>query len=97
PTASAFPYTTFFRSTAPWISLIVAGLFEIGWPVGVKIAQTPGRALLGISIAVVGMARSGWLLWMAQKDIPIGTAYAVWTGSGARSEEHTSELQSREK
>ena len=69
--------------TAPWISLIVAGLFEIGWPVGLKIAQTPGRALLGISIAVVGMALSGWLLWLAQKDIPIGTAYAVWTGIGA--------------
>jgi len=69
--------------SAPWISLIFAGLFEIGWPVGLKLAQSPGRTLLGIIIAVACMALSGWLLWLAQKEIPIGTAYAVWTGIGA--------------
>ena len=46
-------------------------------------AQTPGRGLVGVLVAVVGMGVSGWLLWLAQKQIPIGTAYAVWTGIGA--------------
>jgi quaternary ammonium compound-resistance protein SugE len=67
----------------PWIYLIVAGLFEIGWPVGLKLSQTPGRLGLGLTVAVVCMAASGMLLWLAQKTIPIGTAYAVWTGIGA--------------
>jgi quaternary ammonium compound-resistance protein SugE len=67
----------------PWICLITAGLFEIGWPVGLKLSQTPGRFGLGLTVAVVCMAASGTLLWLAQKTIPIGTAYAVWTGIGA--------------
>ena len=67
----------------PWLYLVVAGFFEIGWPVGLKLSQVPGRTLLGIVIAVVGMAVSGWFLWLAQRNIPIGTAYAVWTGIGA--------------
>ena len=66
-----------------WVYLIVAGLFEIGWPVGLKLSQTPGRLIVGVVIAVVCMAASGALLWLAQKTIPIGTAYAVWTGIGA--------------
>ena len=66
-----------------WLYLIAAGLFEIGWPVGLKLSQTPGRLVLGVVIAVVCMAASGALLWLAQRAIPIGTAYAVWTGIGA--------------
>jgi quaternary ammonium compound-resistance protein SugE len=66
-----------------WTSLILAGLCEVAWPVGLKIAQSPGRAAAGIPLAVVGMAVSGWLLYVAQKQIPIGTAYTVWTGIGA--------------
>jgi quaternary ammonium compound-resistance protein SugE len=66
-----------------WIFLMVAGLFEVGWPVGLKLAQTPGRGLVGSALAVVCMAASGWLLYLAQRDIPMGTAYAVWTGIGA--------------
>ncbi len=66
-----------------WIYLIIAGLFEIGWPVGLKLSQTPGRLALGVVIAVACMAASGAFLWLAQKTIPIGTAYAVWTGIGA--------------
>ena len=66
-----------------WIYLIIAGLFEIGWPVGLKLSQTPGRFVLGVIIAVVCMAASGAFLWLAQRSIPIGTAYAVWTGIGA--------------
>ncbi len=66
-----------------WWYLILAGLFEIGWPVGLKMAQAPGRTAIGVVVAVVGMALSGILLWLAQKQIPLGTAYAVWTGIGA--------------
>lgn len=65
-----------------WIYLILAGIFEIGWPVGLKMAQT-SHARWGIIVAVVFMAVSGSLLWLAQRQIPIGTAYAVWTGIGA--------------
>lgn len=65
-----------------WIFLFLAGLFEIGWPVGLKVAQQAETRLLGIGIAIFFMAVSGWMLWMAQKSIPIGTAYAVWTGIG---------------
>ena len=67
-----------------WVYLIAAGLFEIGWPLGLKMAQfVEGKQITGISIAVISMALSGFLLYQAQKDIPMGTAYAVWTGIGA--------------
>ncbi len=66
-----------------WLYLILAGLFEIGWPVGLKMAQQAETRLSGIIIAVSFMAASGFLLWLAQKQIPLGTAYAVWTGIGA--------------
>ena len=66
-----------------WIYLFAAGLFEIGWPVGLKMAQSPGQHLPGIALAVVFMMVSGTLLWLAQRQIPMGTAYAVWTGIGA--------------
>lgn len=66
-----------------WIYLILAGLFEIGWPVGLKMAQDPHQRWTGVAVAVVFMVLSGVLLWLAQRTIPIGTAYAVWTGIGA--------------
>jgi len=66
-----------------WVYLTLAGLFEIGWPVGLKMAQEPGTRWLGVAIAVFFMGVSGALLWLAQRHVPIGTAYAVWTGIGA--------------
>lgn len=66
-----------------WIYLIVAGIFEIGWPLGLKLSQTMPSKAAGIVIAVVSMTLSGFFLWLAQKTIPMGTAYAVWTGIGA--------------
>jgi quaternary ammonium compound-resistance protein SugE len=66
-----------------WLYLILAGLFEIGWPIGLKLAQGADNRLFGIALAVVCMAISGALLWLAQKEIALGTAYAVWTGIGA--------------
>lgn len=67
-----------------WIYLIFAGLFEIGWPLGFKLADVhPSHRVLFLVIACLSMAVSGTLLYIAQKGIPIGTAYAVWTGIGA--------------
>ncbi|MCD7983272.1 MAG: SMR family transporter, partial [Desulfovibrio sp.] len=61
----------------PWILLIAAGLFEIGWPLGFKLAQTaPAWRVAAIALSALSMAASGWLLFLAQKHIPIGTAYA---------------------
>jgi quaternary ammonium compound-resistance protein SugE len=65
-----------------WIYLFVAGLFEIGWAVGLK--YTEGFTRLGPSAGTVGaMIASFALLARALESIPIGTGYAVWTGIGA--------------
>ena len=66
-----------------WTYLITAGMFEIGWPVGLKMAQTPGKTVTGVILAGTCMIISGFLLYLAQRHIPMGTAYAVWTGIGA--------------
>lgn len=67
-----------------WIYLFVAGLFEIGWPLGFKLADAHPRHFYPFLLfAVVSMALSGWLLYLARRTIPIGTAYVVWTGIGA--------------
>src|SRR5215469_5217579 len=66
-----------------WVYLITAGLFEIGWPVGLKWAQEPGKPIVGVALAALSMAASAALLFLAQKEIALGTAYAVWTGIGA--------------
>ncbi|MCE1164190.1 MAG: SMR family transporter [Bacteroidetes bacterium] len=55
----------------------------MGWPLGFKLSQVTERKVLWIIFAVISMALSGYFLWLAQKQIPIGTAYAVWTGIGA--------------
>ena len=65
-----------------WAYLVLAGLFEIGWPVGIKISQSPESRWFGIAIAIFFMTLSGYFLWLAQQQIPIGTAYAIWTGIG---------------
>jgi quaternary ammonium compound-resistance protein SugE len=65
-----------------WIYLIMAGLFECGWAIGLK--YTDGFTRLTPSlVTVTAMAISFCLLSVAMKSIPIGTAYAVWTGIGA--------------
>jgi len=66
-----------------WLYLLMAGLLEIGWPVGLKMAQVPASRWTGIALAVMTMVASGTLLWLAQRQIPMGLAYAVWTGIGA--------------
>jgi quaternary ammonium compound-resistance protein SugE len=65
-----------------WIYLFIAGLFEIGWAIGLK--YTAGFTKLWPSvITIVGMILSFYFLSTAVKTIPIGTAYAIWTGIGA--------------
>jgi len=66
-----------------WFFLVLAGIFEIGWPLGLKLSQTMASKFWGILLAVISMGLSGLFLYLAQKTIPIGTAYAVWTGIGA--------------
>lgn len=66
-----------------WIYLLIAGFFEIGWPIGIKIAQTPDARVLGFTLAGLCITLSGVFMWLAQRTIAMGTAYAVWTGIGA--------------
>lgn len=67
-----------------WIYLVIAGIFEWGWPLGLKLGWTDKGAHYGwIAFAMLSMAVSGFLLLVAQKTLPMGTAYAVWTGIGA--------------
>lgn len=64
-----------------WLALFAAGLFEVGWAVGLK--YTEGFAKLGPSLAtIVSMVISLALLGLALKSLPLGTAYAIWTGIG---------------
>ena len=64
-----------------WIILVIAGLFEIGWAVGLK--YTHGFTRLWPSVLTAGaMAASVVLLGVALRSLPLGTAYAVWTGIG---------------
>ena len=65
-----------------WIYLAVAGCFEVAWAVGMKYSE--GFSKLWPSVGtVVGMVLSFYFLALALKEIPLGTAYAVWTGIGA--------------
>lgn len=67
-----------------WIYLLLAGLAEIGWPVGLKMGWTADGIRwpwIGVAVGCIGL--SGALLLLAQRQIPMGTAYAVWTGIGA--------------
>jgi len=67
-----------------WATLLAAGLFEIGWPIGLKQGYTDQGLHWGwIAFGCICIGVSGTLLFCAQKTIPIGTAYAVWTGIGA--------------
>ena len=66
----------------PWILLLLAGLFEIAWAIGLKF--TEGFTRLWPTLGTVtALVISVVLLGMAAKSLPIGTAYAVWTGIGA--------------
>ncbi len=65
-----------------WFILFLAGLFEIGWAVGLKYTEGFTRPL-PTSLTIAAMAISVGLLGLAMKSLPLGTAYAIWTGIGA--------------
>lgn len=65
-----------------WMLLLVAGLLEVVWAIGLKYTEGFSRPLPSV-ITVVAMIASVWLLALALKGIPVGTGYAVWTGIGA--------------
>ncbi len=64
-----------------WVYLLVAGLFEITWAIGLKYAEGFTRPLPSV-ITVAAMAVSVVLLGLALRELPVGTGYAVWTGIG---------------
>ena len=68
-------------SSASWIILIIAGLFEVAWAIGMKYTDGFSRLIPSI-YTLAAMFISFGLLSLALEVIPIGTAYAVWTGIG---------------
>lgn len=65
-----------------WVILVIAGLCEVGWAIGLK--YTEGFTRLWPTIwTVLAMLFSLWLLGIAMKSLPVGTAYSVWVGVGA--------------
>lgn len=69
-------------SSMAWLVLLIAGICEIGWAIGLKYTEGFSRPLptvLTVGAMVVSVAMLGWSL----KTLPVGTAYAVWTGIGA--------------
>ena len=72
---------SWIMSINPWATLVVAGLLEVLWASGLKtVGLSRPLTSLGVGIALAG---SMILLWVATQKLPIGTAYAVWTGIGA--------------
>lgn len=65
-----------------WLILVVAGLFEIGWAIGLKYTEgftRPWPTAATVTAMVISVTLLGW----AMRTLPVGTAYAVWTGIGA--------------
>ncbi|MBV2206534.1 quaternary ammonium compound efflux SMR transporter SugE [Pseudomonas phenolilytica] len=65
-----------------WIMLIIAGLLEVGWAIGLKASEGFTRPLPSV-LTVLAMAGSFFLLARAMQVLPVGTAYAIWVGIGA--------------
>ena len=65
-----------------WLLLLIAGLLEVGWAVGLKYTEGFTRLVPSV-LTLFSMAASVGMLGLALKTLPIGTAYAVWTGIGA--------------
>lgn len=64
-----------------WIFLFIAGLFEVTWAIGLKLSNGFTNLIISI-LTILGMVASFYFLSIALKSIPLGTAYAVWTGIG---------------
>ena len=72
---------SWLMSFNPWVVLVVAGLFEVMWASGIKYVGVQ-RPLISLGVAAALVA-SMVGLWVATQKLPVGTAYAVWTGIGA--------------
>ena len=68
--------------TTSWVLLLVAGLLEVVWAIGLKYTDGFSKLIPSV-ITITAMIASVWLLALALKGIPVGTGYAVWTGIGA--------------
>lgn len=64
-----------------WMFLLIAGLFEISWAIGLKFTHGFTQVIPSI-LTVIGMIASFYFLALALKHLPLGTAYAIWTGIG---------------
>lgn len=78
---SGFLITKRKRQTMHWVYLFIAGLFEISWAVGLKFTHGFTQLIPSI-LTVIGMIASFYFLALALKNLPLGTAYAIWTGIG---------------
>lgn len=64
-----------------WFYLLIAGFFEVFWAVGLKLSAGFSHLIFSI-LTIIGMIASFYFLALALKSIPLGTAYAIWTGIG---------------
>lgn len=67
---------------SPWLLVVMAGLLETGWAIGLKYSEGFSKPIPS-ALTIIGALASFWLLSLAMKDLPVGTAYAVWVGIGA--------------
>jgi quaternary ammonium compound-resistance protein SugE len=65
-----------------WLIVLIAGLLETGWALGLKYSDGFSKPLPSV-LTIIGAIASFWLLSIAMKELPVGTAYAVWVGIGA--------------
>lgn len=65
-----------------WTALVIAGFLEICWAIGLKYTEGFTKPIPS-ALTIAAIAASFWLLSIAMRTIPIGTAYAIWTGIGA--------------
>ncbi len=65
-----------------WLIVLIAGLLETGWALGLKYSDGFSKPIPSV-LTIVGALASFWLLSIAMKELPVGTAYAVWVGIGA--------------
>ena len=66
----------------PWLAVVIAGLLETGWAIGLKYTDGFSKPIPSV-LTLLGAVASFWLLSVAMRDLPVGTAYAVWVGIGA--------------
>lgn len=64
-----------------WLVLVIAGIFEVCWAVGLKYSEGFTKLVPSV-LTVIGMIASFYFLSVALKELPLGTAYAIWTGIG---------------